>query len=219
MHGIVEFFERREHFFVSFGTLGLFGFTALLFAATLALWLATRSLVKDASANAKQQLRAYVTHEFMAWRGGFLLTGPQHVVAAPQKLAVELSLRNHGQTPAREAVLHGGVVLMPHPMLPRQKLPPLPVLARQAPTSVWPREAVPSHGWIEAAAPFSNQDVTDIGAATKRVYLYGSIEYRDVFGDVHRSRFTYFIDPASLRLVNGQPTFIWAFAEEGNGWT
>lgn len=63
-------------------------FTALLFFATLALWLSTRNLVRGADKTAERQLRAYLVPsgtEIEQIPGGFRMT---------------VALRNTGQTPA-----------------------------------------------------------------------------------------------------------------------
>jgi hypothetical protein len=65
-------------------------FTALLFLATVALWLATRNLVRGAERTSEQQLRAYVYTE----------TTPLRLDQA--NLGVETLIKNSGQTPAYE---------------------------------------------------------------------------------------------------------------------
>lgn len=56
----VEFVHANENFLVALGTLVTAAFTAILGAATMGLWIATRRLVKGADRTAERQLRAYV---------------------------------------------------------------------------------------------------------------------------------------------------------------
>jgi hypothetical protein len=63
-------------------------FTALLFFATLALWLSTRNLVRGADKTAERQLRAY------------LVPGGGEIEQIPGGFRMTIALRNTGQTPA-----------------------------------------------------------------------------------------------------------------------
>jgi hypothetical protein len=68
-------------------------FTALLFLATLALWLSTRRLVIGAEETAKHQLRAYVLLD-----GGAIRTITTD--AGRIMLLIDIKMKNSGQTPA-----------------------------------------------------------------------------------------------------------------------
>jgi hypothetical protein len=168
--------------------------TALAFF-TYRLWRATGTLVLDAAATAKRQLRAYV---FVAEAGGTDLE-------ALSKPSVHVVFKNSGQTPAHNFRITGGIAVgLSFEHLPRPRGEsdiPLGILAPGATnqfTSVAPE-------------PLSAAQYGAIAAGKLTLFAHGVIHYDDVFKRSHYLRY---------RLMIGGPAGIYnnkmAVCREGN---
>jgi|SRR3954451_7154816 len=94
-----EFAEANEGALVAIGTLFLSLFT-------LALWTATRALVRGAENTAVRQLRAYV----------FVRPDQVHVDLAKVEIGMQYEKINAGQTPAYDVINIGEMRIMPWPL-------------------------------------------------------------------------------------------------------
>jgi len=164
-------------------------FTLGLFIATFLLWRATRNLVSDAEDTSKRQLRAYVGVERMELRcAGFSDPNYKPAELSPGyifKDVISVTFKNFGLTPAYDVQIWVNWVPMPYP----QRLPdafPYPdygVTGFDVPAPTRTRHILhkdQSHTSIIAIPdlrPF---------IATRRqetmLYIYGHIDYRDIYG-------------------------------------
>jgi hypothetical protein len=149
-------------------------FTALLFVATLGLWLATRRLVKSAEDTGIRQLRGYVSVSPNA----MVFTLAQPLDIHDQSIRIQAICKNHGQTPVRNVQFRYEVQVLPHPLVERYQF----------------REARRIHSANDALAPSAQtesmflrdqpltvEELTNIRNDTARIYWWGVATYRDVF--------------------------------------
>ena len=145
--------------FLAFFTLGLFLYTAKL-------WAATSNLVKDAAENAQRQLRAYVFEELVVLPGE---------VPAGHTPSFELTVRNFGNTPAEN------VVICVARTLAASNNPTLPPLQRTDRGSVFSLAQSATRPLTIRSEVLPEGGAEAIGSG-KDLYIYGDILYTDVFG-------------------------------------
>lgn len=149
----------------------LVGITFLLFVATLALWLATRRLVRSAEKTAERQLRAYVSID-----GAAIMN-----VASGQTPKAVIDFKNFGQTPAYN-VTHWQVITKPqifHQSDDPFRLPPADLYRSNAiigPTSGMKMCST-------ANRHLTDEEFTGLADGTLAMYVFGEIRYRDAFGE------------------------------------
>lgn len=151
-------------------------FTGLLFAATLALWLATRRLVVGAEKSSKQQLRAYIS------------SGPDFILSFTQKSPAQMryTMENHGQTPAYALRNVAVVDILPYPLPEDFQFPPLPEMT-SAPITLHPKETI--FGNVVAQRNFTAQEISDAANNNGcRIYCFGIVTY-ETFGSIHTTKF------------------------------
>jgi hypothetical protein len=154
----------------------------LLFFATFALYLATRSLVKSADNNAQTQLRAYVS------------VVPTSI-STINPFSVALCFKNHGKTPAHdECFEYGGVAVWEDPLPAEWSIPQTE--SEYVSRMVLHNDAPGYFGLTHERALTSEEikQVTDPDS-NLRIYVYGSRTYRDVFGHPHFTQFCRFFRP------------------------
>jgi hypothetical protein len=150
--------------------------TFLLFWATLALWLSTRRLVKDAKRTAARQLRAYVN--------------VANAVAKPDGdfFVYSIEVKNFGQTPAYKVRLRYVIELRECPTMRPFIVPDDPKIS----VAVLP-PTVPIHDAFrprQVLGPNQRQRLADGAAA---IYIYGLITYEDIFESPQETEFRYMI--------------------------
>lgn len=188
----------------------LVGVTFLLFLATGALWVATAHLVEGAEDTAERQLRAYVS------------ANPQtvHGFGSSQRISVDFSLQNHGQTPAFEIDHVFGMGVFANPLPEDFKFPPAnrDVFNKSA---LFPRADMIS--WFNNDRILSSDEVRDIENDTDRFYIWGKITYRDAFGKLRHTNFSASAGGAqfakSVRATQSgakDPGFRWQFGSKHN---
>jgi len=173
------------------------GTFVLAVAAVLQFGLARRT--------AQRQLRAYVFPDSATLTDGTQLTPPQP--ARANVPGVVVLIKNFGQTPARQAVSWAGIDVIEPRHEATLATPRLPqTFANALGAGAFTSKAL----WF--TRPLNQQEIVDVAAGAKAIYVFGRAEYRDVFG--HR-RFTNF----RLRY-SGQfppvPGAVFNFAESGN---
>jgi hypothetical protein len=166
-------------------------FTIILAIATIFLWYATRDLVKGAEATAERQLRAYVAHEPNG--AHFESTGFDIVNGVPvrnQKGPVKYFEYNVGKTPATNVEMYVCIIpgLDPPPKFdgPFKQIPVM--------RTVYPRQNIGKV--IDPPNWTRNQSF----------FLYGYIDYSDIFGRGHRRRFAFSHDVQ--RMARGDDEWI-----------
>jgi hypothetical protein len=156
-------------------------FTILLVWVTGTLWWATEKLVKGADDNAQRQLRAYIQVQLGGNNNIDLGTG-----AKPE---VIIKIRNSGQTPAREVWVRCAVDVLTYP---EPKDLPIPELD-EIDTSLCIHagsDVGDYRQWIKRGLRAEEASAI-AGGGSKRLFLYGMVEYRDVFGKDWVTRFRF----------------------------
>jgi hypothetical protein len=177
--GMVRFeVSIRRDCFVSFVKVHkdevLAAFTVLLTFATIFLWFATGDLVRGAERTAKRELRAYV---------GISSVGIKNI-AANQTPTIEIRFKNFGKTPAYKIRSWTSSVLE----FPGAKEKLLNVDKKWGGTSTLNPDD--SYTNIHSRnTPLHIEEADAILTDTKRMYVRGSIQYRDAFG---KRRWVYF---------------------------
>ncbi|MGC2126216.1 MAG: hypothetical protein WA649_00335 [Methylovirgula sp.] len=125
---------------------------------------------------AQRQLRAYVSI-----LGADLIDGsninPPLPVDRTDQVGVLIGIKNTGQTPARDA-LHWGNLEVATPDREFAMTAPSPI--RRESISYLPSQGINTKGlWLNR--PLSDQEKKDIQTGVRCVFLYGRIEYVDVF--------------------------------------
>ena len=152
----------------------------------------TRQAVTVASETAQRELRAYVLIDYAKYV--YLKTF--------QSWAIEIQIRNFGQTPAHDLKTKVDYAISNNPIVEFPEPKHAPPAADLAPGHYF---ATPVH----MLKTVEDQVFTPVGPnVDKETYLWGQISYRDVFG---HSRETHF------RLVHTDPSvYEFGFCDEGN---
>jgi hypothetical protein len=152
----------------------------LLFAATMGLWWATWRLVRSAENTAERQLRAYIVAEPQ----GVNIHGPENAVS----VSFQIIVKNTGQTPAHDLTIVSKTELLEHPI----KMPFNFILI----SGPDPSRAVLGAGQKKesdsrAKKPFNGDEmmIAKEPEAGARIYTWGCVTYRDVFGHQHYTNF------------------------------
>jgi len=218
---------------LTYGTYALSAFTFLLFCFTAALWWVTYRLSKEAKttgeahgakmaesiseaaraaaaqegiANAtrenaglmqgvmQKQMRAYLVVEV----GGGLYQD------ATKRFEVRPNLVNSGFTPALNMTYWALASILPFP-LPKDHV--LPVNHENIPNSMdmGPRQSLVLNAAVDTRVPDAEVDDIKHGI-TRRVYIWGSIRYSDIFGGVHTTDFCqsiHWIGPEGSEQIYG----------------
>jgi hypothetical protein len=160
---------------VAVGTVALAIVTAALAVFTFKLWKSTGNLVRGAEENAEKQLRAYVSAKTHT---------PQLSPGAPRSF-VQLTIINHGQTPARNAQVAAAVEFLPYPLPANHVLNP----------GEFQTQSATIHPGAEAVAGASglgltHEQIYNVNRGqSPRLYVFGVIRYVDVFGKTRETRF------------------------------
>lgn len=149
--------------------------TTFLALFTAALWWATRKLVIDAKETSKRKLRSYVS---------VVATGRIPNAVNPILPAFQIKIRNTGQTPAYGVRSWRGIGIHELPLV--TELKPMGavtdadlVIGSQC-ESVLP---------VRRVTPFATEQINGVKTGTHALYVFGRVEYRDVFGDRHFTDF------------------------------
>jgi hypothetical protein len=150
------------------------GFMALLLLTMLLLWRATRRLARRADDTAERQLRAYVCVE--------------SAVIKPEDdgFRVVVSVQNTGVTPAYKLQQRTQVAIREYPLLkiPLPELIPRPGQDTLAPQGV--TTPMPRFGRL-----LTKDEEREIRAEAKAIYVYGELDYTDVFGKSRVTKFRF----------------------------
>jgi len=179
-------------------------FTAILGIATVALWWVTQGILRDTKDTSKKQLRAYVFPSSATINHGRFMDPP--ITNKDAQLWVHIEWKNTGQTPAYKVISWSNFEIIEwnnEGLLIPPKLEPLH-------TNTLGTSITGNRGfWTRVLNPAELLELTE---QKKLIYLYGKIEYEDVFGSSHYTNFrlyyngTYPISagPAGLSFsVNG----------------
>jgi hypothetical protein len=155
--------------------------------------------------NGRRQLRAYVFPERASLVDGTMMQPP--VAAHANEPGVALAFRNSGQTPAYKLVSWAKIEVI-EPIHEASLV--VPPLMMQFPTWLGANSEMPKALWFGRV--LTPNEIADIAAARRVIYLFGRIEYIDAF---KRKRWT------SFRLAYAgpfppPPGSIFNFCNQGN---
>jgi hypothetical protein len=219
------FWERTAHDPIAVFNLLLVGFTGVLAFSTIGLWIATVRLwrasethaghmeesvkaanraaevaeqtVKTMEDTAVRQLRAYVG----------LSTSEMSALSPGQPLAVELRIRNTGQTPAYNVSCYFRMQFAPYPF-PREWMEELPIGPRVASTLAANAEFMTEQRFHRALA---EAEIAAIHGGEAAVYVFGDVRYIDVFDKPRRTKFAVMYGGAAKSVSSRL-----AFYKDGN---
>jgi hypothetical protein len=175
----------------------LVSITFLLFLATLALWLATRKLVRGAEDTAERQLRAYVTVI-----GGSLCIQNKTIHGV-------LELKNSGQTPAYELTIWSQMKIQPSDETFVEE-PPRHDDSTLAKIVVGPGSTTNPRDRLEIPAD-NDISLPAIRNGKAWVYIWGRIDYRDAFKCKRFAEFR-----LRSHYLESDKHFVFACTPEGN---
>jgi hypothetical protein len=151
-------------------------FTALLFFATVALWVSTRNLVRGAEKTAERQLRAYV----------FATAARVRHFAINEPVEIEVLIRNTGQTPAY-GVYHCMSIAMSNPPLRLDELD-----FSDAPKgAMGPAEVSSSFAHFGPDYKLPEGSFRAVRSEKAALWVYGEIRYEDAFGKPRWTKFRF----------------------------
>lgn len=152
-------------------------FTAGLFGATVALWFATRDLVRGADRTAKRQLRAYVTVPRITIRNESHPNGVSEIF-------IDVTIRNFGQTPARRCSYWLDIC--------SSKLPLTSALARpEASKGSGIGVIAPSDTFTVTAKLWLLPNGGEIHSGNYAMFVHGQFSYTDAFDERQTTDFRF----------------------------
>jgi len=170
-----SFGERLANDPVAFFTMLLATITGGLAVYTGLLWRSTSKLVAGADKTAERQLRAYVHPDSTNLWDGSTLTPPQpHRTNIP---GIFVQWRNTGETPAKNVVSWARVAVFSPQYEARFKPPP----KLEARFSNNLGRGVPGNKSLWYRRALTQQQAADVGTGRLGIYIYGRIEYEDIF--------------------------------------
>jgi hypothetical protein len=157
-------------------TIVLTAITAALAIFTGALWWATRRLVTDARVTAEKELRAYLYPDATFLAEGLMLnpSNPAHA----NEPGVGFAFRNLGKTPATKTISWAQIKVI-HPAQEQQECI-VPPLVNVSVSIAAPGQLITKLMWF--GRPLTTIEIAEIQNHVRAIYLYGRIEYEDVFG-------------------------------------
>jgi hypothetical protein len=164
----------------------------LLFVATMALWCATNELVKDTRHSAHKQLRAYVSVKPIRGVTNF---------GSDLEAETEVIIKNSGQTPALK-LRHLGI-LFPR-QFPLSKETDLNIRAPETNGSIITLHPGESEFGTKFKRKIEPLQYQAIQAGIGKIYVFGKVDYEDVFGASHWTRFCYYFDGTGPSLPDWQ---------------
>jgi hypothetical protein len=175
---------------------------ALLALATFLLWLATRELVKGSDKTAERQLRAYVSIKDIEVEQRYFASGDsanEQIERQPHSLRLNALLENTGQTPTRKTLINLNYGCFPTGMPADFEFPSG---KRTESANIGSRGTYKSPYVLVPLA-----EITKVVGEGYRIYVWGWVEYNDVFDNSprHRTEFCfeleYIFDPQTDESV------------------
>jgi hypothetical protein len=145
-------------------------FTGILAVSTFGLWLATRDLVRDAKETSRKELRAYLK---------LTTTDPCEVMSGLDQTTVQLTLENAGKTPARRVIVQATMEMFEFPL--KSHLPPERLDENSAVTVCHPSQRIVYDAVLHRGLTAVEQAQITTPNSSRRLYVYGRVDYIDVF--------------------------------------
>jgi hypothetical protein len=163
-------------------------FTIILGLSTLLLWLETKKLVIGAEKTAERHLRAYVTVEGDAIMGAPTLAAgikyhPAPSIKAGLKALVHMSIKNTGQTPAKNVNVRSNMKLVNWPIDPKELTDDTDDCTsedRYSQDNLGIKEGRTFSKMLKRS--LTDSDIDSLQRGKKAIVMYGSVTYEDVFG-------------------------------------
>ena len=173
-HNVGHIEKKNETFLDKMSDDPVAAFTLVLVIFTGLLWWSTRTLVKDTRAATNKQLRAYLSVKII----GISKENPD----AP--LAVRFRIINAGVTPAIDVCRTTKISVLDYP-LPRS----ICLVESLGSEKFVVHRGIPVIGTQIRVSPLSPEDITGIRSGHKRLYIHGSVTYKDVFDEQRYTNF------------------------------
>jgi hypothetical protein len=132
-------------------------------------------------------------------------------------VSAKFIIENFGQTPAKNCNIRGGIRILPFP-LPKRYVFPISETPSEQKASVYPKAIIPTI--VETSQVFTKAEIAEITAQNthRRAYIFGILNYKDIFDDDHFTNFCCFLilDSTPKKDETGQPikTFTWADCDQ-----
>ncbi len=163
---------------IAIGTLALVIVTFMLFVATKRLADTTVALGSDAKQASVIDMRAYVAV-------GFPRMNREN---ASSKIVASFDIVNSGRTPAIDVYRTSNIVVLPYPLVPQHEFFNYLTPGRFV---IFPNKSVEAKHVMNDF--ISNKDIVAIREGKSRIYIHGTVKYRDVFGHCHHTSFCMYI--------------------------
>jgi hypothetical protein len=184
---LIDAIDEHDGFFVVLFTAVLAAFTAALWRSTDNLWAAGERQLAHLELSSERQLRAYVLPDVERSNYSELL-GPDPTF--------NVWLKNSGQTPAHKVRSWASIKSAPFPLL-------TPLIAKD---NIGPQsEAILAPGAsqvivIQLGKPLPDELKSRLENGSNAIYVFGCIEYVDVFGKPHFTKHRFMIGgPVPIR--------------------
>ena len=192
------FWQRATDDPVAAFTLVLTVLTAIMAGSSVFLWRSTERLVTGAEDSAQRQLRAYVNIAGVAAR---------NVTDITKTIQYHIVIENTGRTPAYQVRMVYTAELLEYPLS----------LYPAAEVSGYLSETIIGGGRdaetvFDAERPLRQNEVSALASGTKAIYVFGRIDYQDIFERGHWTRFRFMIGGPVLPRSDGPL----AACDEGN---
>ncbi|HYC54458.1 MAG TPA: hypothetical protein VEL28_05930 [Candidatus Binatia bacterium] len=170
-------------------------------------------LVWQSTADAERKsLRPYVFVESSAMkcRGTVFLPLPEGAIRGVEQQVYDFALKNYGQTPARSVVVHAWLSIDGGEKIKGSDDPVFGILPPTEPAQLQDR--------FKCDIPI--ESFNRIPGFRQRVLsVTGHVSYKDVFGDSHVTRFSYYSCGFDGDNIAGLQVVKFALSETGNDWT
>jgi len=177
---ICTFIRNFREEIVAVGTLFIAIFTVILAFATGFLYFATRDLVKGSDKTARQQLRAYV----------YVQPGNVYLVSAGLKPQPRIVVRNSGQTFAKDVKCSYGAKVSSN-LSVEESAALGPGTPEEGRFTLNPGVDHAIIKWMPDAITADEARSIKTLTGDVRLYVFGKIDYNDVFGDAHHTEFCF----------------------------
>lgn len=171
-------------------TLSIAIFTVILAFATAFLYKSTKDLVDDTKKSGQLQLRAYIVPRVT------------YVAAESGQPLIQIACANIGQTAALHVRVFAKIDLLPFPST-RDVLPTV-TDTNQPEIFIQPKDV--NDFPVRPTKPFNASDIEQIHSPTnQRLYIFGQIDYVDVFAGTHQTPFSWTISGGKIMrdILNG----------------
>lgn len=200
-----EFLKVDGEAITAFFTLVVGLFTAALWRSTRALWQVNTDALNHSERTAIRELRAYVSVKELSmqpFRGPNMLSiqSPNSFIEGPiQSYRISAVLENGGQTPTRKAYVGINHALRDAELPGNFDFPD----GMTEPAAIGAKGIFGTPGVFVPMA-----DVQQVSAKTKKLYIWGWIDYDDVFDDTSRHRTEFCFDVTADEMPDRGQTYM-----------